>query len=139
MWGMMVNRKTYCVYCGRLTHRCGCAEPDSDLNRFLSRGDKTYQALTRTNPPKWAVPPQVKQRERRKLRKHLRAWHVHLLARDGASCVNCGAAGDLVLDHILPIARGGMSRLDNLQLLCSTCNRIKGKLMIICCSARYRE
>ena len=30
------------------------------------------------------------------------------------------------LDHRVPRSRGGTDHLDNLQLLCSSCNRIKG-------------
>ena len=30
------------------------------------------------------------------------------------------------VDHVIPQARGGTDHLDNLQLLCSSCNRIKG-------------
>ena len=30
------------------------------------------------------------------------------------------------VDHVVPVSRGGTDHLDNLQLLCSSCNRIKG-------------
>jgi 5-methylcytosine-specific restriction endonuclease McrA len=45
--------------------------------------------------------------------------------RDGGSCVECGGAFDLQYDHILPLARGGATTLENLQLLCADCNRRK--------------
>ena len=32
----------------------------------------------------------------------------------------------LEVDHVIPQSRGGTDHLDNLQLLCSSCNRIKG-------------
>ena len=35
-------------------------------------------------------------------------------------------ARNLTVDHILPLARGGTERLSNLQLLCGTCNSVKG-------------
>jgi hypothetical protein len=41
-------------------------------------------------------------------------------------CVKCGSQEVLEIDHILPVAMGGRSSLDNLQLLCITCNRQKG-------------
>jgi 5-methylcytosine-specific restriction endonuclease McrA len=37
-----------------------------------------------------------------------------------------------VLDHVIPVAKGGQSVLENLQLLCAECNRLKGKLVIDC-------
>ena len=30
------------------------------------------------------------------------------------------------VDHVIPVSKGGTDHLDNLQLLCSNCNRIKG-------------
>lgn len=45
--------------------------------------------------------------------------------RDGGRCVNCGSTFDLQYDHILPVALGGATTAENLQLLCSACNREK--------------
>ncbi len=45
--------------------------------------------------------------------------------RDGGRCVECGGAFDLQYDHILPVAHGGATTLQNLQLLCADCNRRK--------------
>ncbi|MDE2933145.1 MAG: HNH endonuclease signature motif containing protein [Chloroflexota bacterium] len=30
------------------------------------------------------------------------------------------------MDHVIPRSRGGTDHIDNLQLLCGSCNRIKG-------------
>jgi 5-methylcytosine-specific restriction endonuclease McrA len=45
--------------------------------------------------------------------------------RDGGRCVECGSNFDLQYDHILPVARGGATTVQNLQLLCADCNRRK--------------
>jgi hypothetical protein len=45
--------------------------------------------------------------------------------RDGGGCVECGERFDLQYDHILPVALGGATTLENLQLLCGECNRRK--------------
>lgn len=46
--------------------------------------------------------------------------------RDGERCAECGSQEDLTLDHILPLARGGSNKLDNLQILCRVHNSSKG-------------
>ena len=127
-----MNRKTYCSYCGRVSWHCGCHQPDSAMARFMARGGKAYIPLRRHSHYKRAVPPQVKQRERQTLRKNYRLWYEQLVAAYEERCANCGERGKLVLDHVMPIAKGGLSKLDNLQLLCSICNGIKGKLVIDC-------
>lgn len=45
--------------------------------------------------------------------------------RDGGRCVECGSNFDLQYDHVLPVALGGATTLENLQLLCADCNRRK--------------
>jgi DNA-binding Lrp family transcriptional regulator len=53
-----------------------------------------------------------------------------VLKRDYWTCQNCGATPQdswddppkLEVDHIVPVSKGGMSHLDNLQVLCRECN-----------------
>lgn len=51
-----------------------------------------------------------------------------ILKRDSFRCVRCGrspaneAGIQLQVDHIVPWANGGETRLDNLQVLCAECN-----------------
>jgi 5-methylcytosine-specific restriction endonuclease McrA len=45
--------------------------------------------------------------------------------RDGGWCVECGSNFDLQYDHVLPVALGGATTVENLQLLCADCNRRK--------------
>lgn len=40
-------------------------------------------------------------------------------------CALCGAAAPLVIDHIIPLSRGGLNAIENIQPLCSPCNRAK--------------
>jgi hypothetical protein len=42
-------------------------------------------------------------------------------------CAACGETENLVVDHIVPIVRGGSSDISNLQALCAPCNRSKGR------------
>jgi hypothetical protein len=46
--------------------------------------------------------------------------------RDGGKCAQCGSSFDLQYDHVIPVALGGASTVENLQLLCGACNREKG-------------
>jgi 5-methylcytosine-specific restriction enzyme A len=42
-------------------------------------------------------------------------------------CSKCGATEDLTGDHVLAVARGGVSDASNIQVLCRSCNSSKGK------------
>lgn len=41
-------------------------------------------------------------------------------------CAACGSRESIVIDHVVPIARGGRHSVGNLQPLCLTCNASKG-------------
>lgn len=52
-----------------------------------------------------------------------------VIARDGYWCGICGSEvipTDVHIDHILPVIRGGLDLLVNLQVAHSTCNMRKG-------------
>lgn len=49
-----------------------------------------------------------------------------VMQRDADRCQGCGATDDLTIDHITPIAKGGTSAIENLQVLCRPCNSSKG-------------
>ena len=49
-----------------------------------------------------------------------------VLIRDNNSCVKCGAAENLHIDHEIALSRGGSNDIDNLQVLCKDCNLRKG-------------
>jgi hypothetical protein len=50
-----------------------------------------------------------------------------VLKRDRYECRICHkAGGELEVDHVVPVSRGGSDLLENLQTLCKRCNRGKG-------------
>lgn len=72
-----------------------------------------------------------KQYERNKLNSKMR---LMVKQRDNYTCRYCGKVMldgvGLQIDHILPIAKGGKTELDNLQVLCSVCNRKKSDKIV---------
>lgn len=52
------------------------------------------------------------------------------LERDGHKCLSCGRTDKLVIDHIIPLCKGGSNANDNLQTLCGKCNKKKGEQII---------
>ena len=82
----------------------------------IDKADRTYRKLVH-----------LKTEARPASRKHLSASkRKRILLRDKGRCVKCGSKKNLEIDHVVPLARGGSNRLENLQLLCQECNRSKG-------------
>jgi 5-methylcytosine-specific restriction endonuclease McrA len=71
---------------------------------------------------------------RRKRRSTLRTSEQHystqewldLLHACDYRCLACGATSPLVPDHVIPLVKGGGNAIDNIQVLCATCNKRKG-------------
>ena len=59
---------------------------------------------------------------------------TNVMRRDGFRCRMCGASASegttLHVDHILPVSRGGLTVLENLQTLCASCNLGKGNSFV---------
>lgn len=74
----------------------------------------TYEAIGHLNsiePDRHSIPEDVKRL----------VW-----SRDGGACVRCHATGNLHFDQIVPLANGGDSHAENIQLLCCSCYLSKG-------------
>ncbi|AUR98120.1 HNH endonuclease [Vibrio phage 1.247.A._10N.261.54.E12] len=53
------------------------------------------------------------------------ATKIYIMNRD-KKCLKCNSVDDLTIDHIIPVSRGGNNHHSNLQVLCRSCNSIKG-------------
>jgi len=59
--------------------------------------------------------------------RHVPEWlRQKVFLRDGFECLKCGSADRLNADHIIPVANGGRTTIENLQTLCAPCNSQKG-------------
>lgn len=78
----------------------------------------------------WEAKQVILRREIRRLEITSEQWaelRAAAFARDHYRCRYCGAQGvRFEADHIVPVARGGPSVLDNLATACRPCNRSKG-------------
>lgn len=64
-----------------------------------------------------------------------REWNRKvLLNKFNSCCAHCGDQVNLIhddpkqatIDHIVPLSRGGLDNIRNMQLLCNECNQAKG-------------
>ncbi|XP_050370992.1 uncharacterized protein LOC126788992 [Argentina anserina] len=51
----------------------------------------------------------------------------NILCRDSFTCQYCSSRENLTIDHVIPIARGGEWKWDNLVTACAKCNSKKGQ------------
>lgn len=74
---------------------------------------------------------QIKRDGQRKRKYNLRSGKIDvadwnkMLAENNYSCVRCGAQDDITQDHIVPLSKGGLNVIENIQPLCRSCNSKK--------------
>ncbi|KAG8472803.1 hypothetical protein CXB51_034686 [Gossypium anomalum] len=71
------------------------------------------------------VPHLLQVVKRRRIRSNLSRKNV--LFRDNFTCQYCSARDNLTIDHVLPVARGGEWKWENLVTACAKCNSKKGQ------------
>jgi 5-methylcytosine-specific restriction endonuclease McrA len=76
-----------------------------------STSRRGHRTLPSAQPSRGAIPQDVK---------------IAVAVRDDGKCRRCGSRQNLHYDHIIPRARGGTNKKENIQLLCQTCNLRKG-------------
>lgn len=51
---------------------------------------------------------------------------IQVMLKSNSECTYCKSKENLVIDHIIPIKAGGNNDIENLQILCRSCNAKKG-------------
>lgn len=69
-------------------------------------------------------PTPTSELHRSKSPRHIgRALRYEVWKRDKGRCLQCGSQRNVQVDHIKPVALGGLSQIENLRLLCFHCNQ----------------
>jgi 5-methylcytosine-specific restriction endonuclease McrA len=99
--------------------------------------NKTQQSYYYNNSE--AQVSRVRKRDR-SLDRSLSSEEIYFIfCRDKHKCVFCGYTNqdynidygeNLSLDHIIPVSKGGLTTVDNIQLLCRSCNSKKSNRII---------
>lgn len=107
-------------------HSLYISEPAcSDRGRMTAKyKEKAKECLFEINEYKKKKSINIKERRNvfSKIRNQLM---LAVIDRDGYKCQHCKIDKSLTVDHIFPLSKGGSDELDNLQLLCRSCNSKK--------------
>lgn len=112
---------------GKFLCQCGCGTPIKLQAEYHHKGVPRYSHGHHPNSHSTRRGDFKKDCSVRKFRV---AERVEILARSSFCCAECGWGGvklvqHLEVDHIVPIAQGGMTVVDNGQALCQVCHLAK--------------
>jgi hypothetical protein len=115
------ERRTWWMYRDRFYWEDDGLEADAVMALVLDRERRKRRQIERALDLMHAEDPSGARRE-----PIVEEVRRAVFRRDGGRCVSCGSAELLQFDHVIPVAMGGASTPENLQLLCAPCNREKG-------------
>ena len=95
--------------------------------RYYPRRAWKYKSLWLWSERMWKI-RQKDKRDRYRAKRYARLRNAPAkMERLGVKqCKVCSSSSNLTIDHIIPISRGGKNNIENLQILCNTCNQLKG-------------
>jgi 5-methylcytosine-specific restriction endonuclease McrA len=103
--------------------------------KWYGKNKHRFAEKVRKRAIKWAKdnPDRVKAIQHKRRAKKKKAggsftvyeWQA-LCKRQNYRCLACGKRKKLTADHVVPIALGGSTNIDNIQGLCLSCNASKG-------------
>ncbi len=122
-----------CTHCNKKM-RAAAGTPNAPQILTLWNGftelANQYNEITRSSPiagtVEFTTPPAPLPYEQTSRAPIPEAVRSEVWRRDGGRRVKCSSKENLQFDHIIPVARGGATSAQNLQLLCQQCNRVKG-------------
>lgn len=78
------------------------------------------------NPERFAIINRRRQHRRKNAEGDysIEDWQA-ILKANNSKCACCGVEGNLTVDHIIPLSKGGTNNPENLQPLCRSCNSRK--------------
>lgn len=128
-FGLLMRLATYAAYAGLPVERSRMARIVRTATRTINRlwpQMQPFFELTEDGKH-WNLLPcdwmkvQIVSAERRDLTSLIDA----LVDYWGPRCVYCGVEGDLEIEHVVPLARGGTNEITNLTVACHDCNSKK--------------
>lgn len=127
----MVQGKTYIIRWGTWRRALKAFIDWQNADQRLEGPDEQLPVSNILESPITSV--QIKEPDSREVRPGLR---FKVFQRDRFRCVACGRSPALSLgvelhaDHILAVANGGKTSIENLQTLCRECNLGKGRMLV---------
>lgn len=110
-------------------------------NKICSANNKKNPEASKASAARWRKnnPEKIKAKNsatKSRRRKSERKLFSHddwqsILRQYHLSCAYCGCGGDLTMDHVVPLIRGGRHSVGNIIPACRSCNSSKGRKFII--------
>ncbi len=134
IWGEKIDWKkrvkAVCKPCWEIKY-CPFGPIVEDFPINQEQTEKSCRIFGHDCPVFYTAEPFTETKELRNIgRKITRTTQFRVLKRDNQICAVCGNPvkdADIEFDHIIPWSKGGPSDEHNIILLCTTCNKRKGK------------
>jgi HNH endonuclease len=122
--------KAVCKPCWEIKY-CPYGPLVEDFPLLEINDEKSCRIFGHHCPVFYVAEPFTETKELRNISRQIpRVTQFRVLKRENQICSVCGNSvkdGDIEFDHIIPWSKGGSSEESNIRLLCSSCNRKKGK------------